>query len=84
MEAQDLQEALCRPQEFAILKCKAHTKNDTLEAWGNAMADQMAREAASLLAIAGDQMHLFKLETPDRGRDLKEMQDNCLKEEKWP
>lgn len=49
---------------------------------GNAMADQAGREAASLLLPTDDQMHLNKLKTPDMSR-LKEMQDNCSREEKW-
>uniref|UniRef100_UPI00398F39D0 ribonuclease H-like n=1 Tax=Pristiophorus japonicus TaxID=55135 RepID=UPI00398F39D0 len=46
MEVCDLLEALLLPEEVSILKCKAHTKENTDEAKGNTWADQAAKEAA--------------------------------------
>lgn len=42
----DLLESMMLPTELAIIKCKAHLKNDTFESKGNNFADKCAREAA--------------------------------------
>ncbi|XP_067901769.1 ribonuclease H-like [Heterodontus francisci] len=42
-EVRDLLEAMQLPQKVSILKCKAHTKDDNIEAKGNALADKAAK-----------------------------------------
>ncbi|XP_072371638.1 ribonuclease H-like [Scyliorhinus torazame] len=50
-EVQDLLEAMALPKELSILKCKAHTQEETMEAKGNGFADQAAKKAAPLSGI---------------------------------
>ncbi|XP_067869994.1 zinc finger protein 850-like [Heterodontus francisci] len=79
-EVRDLPEAMQLPQEVSILKCKAHTKDNTIEAKGNALADQGA-------ALQGDspdaRMQICKLHVPSLAQDLQVMQSECPKDEKW-
>ncbi|MGL4645975.1 MAG: RNase H family protein, partial [Cetobacterium sp.] len=43
---QDLITACHLPRSLAIVKSKAHTRNDTIEARGNSLADRVAKQAA--------------------------------------
>ncbi|XP_067901968.1 ribonuclease H-like [Heterodontus francisci] len=54
-EVRDLLEAMQLPQEVSILKCKAHTKDNTIEAKGNALADQACKGAD----LQGDSPHAW-------------------------
>ncbi|XP_077386409.1 protein NYNRIN-like [Festucalex cinctus] len=54
-----LLEAMMLPSALAIIKCASHQKNDSLVAKGNNYADEVAREVASVgamapLLVAGD------------------------------
>lgn len=61
----------------------AHNFADNLEARGNAIADQVAWEAPSLLPVLTTRCTSLQAWDSDIGRDLKEIQDNCSRVEKW-
>uniref|UniRef100_UPI00398EF7C7 uncharacterized protein isoform X1 n=1 Tax=Pristiophorus japonicus TaxID=55135 RepID=UPI00398EF7C7 len=83
-EVRDLLEAIQLPQEVSILKCKAHTKKNTTEAQGNALADQAAKDAASQGVPPEEPTQMCRLKAlRTLTRDLQTMQGECSREEKW-
>ena len=90
----ELLDAMLLPRELAVVKVKAHTKLETHEARGNALADAVSRTAARQKDETendnGNCMRLKKTEQPTTQEEHKEslksimeMQDAASREEKW-
>lgn len=78
----ELLEALQLPNEITILKVKAHTKDTTTEAKGNALADCAAKHASKERSV---ETVLLRQMGKDKQTisDIKEMQSKSPREEIW-
>ena len=80
-DVKDLLEATQLPKEVAILKRKAHTRDNIKQAKG--LADEAAKAAAGIQSGNVKIQELSKDHSPQDLQTLSQMQHDCTRQEKW-